>query len=69
MVSLCINKILEGIATVIVGVISSFGGFFSVLRIYTNLCVVIVDSPATAKFLLPEERSYVIHRKSRSSYP
>ena len=69
MVSLCINKILEGIATVIVGVISSIGVFFSVLRIYTNLGVVIVDSPATAKFLMPEERSYVIHQKSRSSSP
>ncbi|OCH84458.1 MFS general substrate transporter [Obba rivulosa] len=40
--------ILEGIATVIVGVIAFF---------------VLVDFPATAAFLTPEERAYVIWRK------
>lgn len=40
--------ILEGIATVVVGIIAFF---------------VMVDFPSTAKFLTPEERAYVIWRK------
>ncbi|EKM77200.1 hypothetical protein AGABI1DRAFT_62224 [Agaricus bisporus var. burnettii JB137-S8] len=43
--------ILEGIATVVVG----FCAFF-----------LLVDFPATSKFLTPDERSYVIWRKSKS---
>ncbi|KAL5514524.1 hypothetical protein ACEPAG_1840 [Sanghuangporus baumii] len=40
--------ILEGIATVAVGIVAFF---------------VLVDFPVTASFLTPEERAYVIHRK------
>ncbi|TBU37694.1 MFS general substrate transporter [Dichomitus squalens] len=40
--------IIEGIITVVVGVIAFF---------------VLVDFPNTARFLTPEERTYVIHRK------
>ncbi|KAI0325823.1 MFS general substrate transporter [Cubamyces sp. BRFM 1775] len=40
--------IIEGLATVVVGFISFF---------------VLVDFPHTAKFLTPEERAYVVHRK------
>ncbi|PAV19560.1 MFS general substrate transporter [Pyrrhoderma noxium] len=40
--------ILEGIATVVVGLIAFF---------------VLVDFPTTASFLTPEERSYVLHKK------
>ncbi|KAL5520958.1 hypothetical protein ACEPAF_2961 [Sanghuangporus sanghuang] len=40
--------ILEGIATVAVGIVAIF---------------VLVDFPVTASFLTPEERAYVIHRK------
>jgi hypothetical protein len=48
----CIFKILEGIATVLVGVLAAF---------------VLVDFPATAKFLTPEEKSYLIWKKSQIS--
>ncbi|KAI8996642.1 MFS general substrate transporter [Trametes punicea] len=40
--------IIEGLATVVVGFISFF---------------ILVDFPHTAKFLTPEERAYVVHRK------
>ncbi|KAF8883084.1 MFS general substrate transporter [Gymnopilus junonius] len=40
--------ILEGIATVLVGILAAF---------------VLVDFPSTAKFLTPEERSYLVHVK------
>ncbi|KAI0033011.1 MFS general substrate transporter [Vararia minispora EC-137] len=40
--------ILEGIATVVIGVLSAF---------------ILVDFPATAKFLTPEERSYLVWKK------
>ncbi|KAJ8488388.1 hypothetical protein ONZ45_g13974 [Pleurotus djamor] len=44
--------ILEGIATVVVGVVSF---------------IVLVDFPATASFLTPEERAFIIHKKSQPS--
>lgn len=47
-VCLC-TQILEGIATVLVGVLA---------------LLVLVDFPATAKFLTPEEKAYVIWKKS-----
>ncbi|KAF8884550.1 MFS general substrate transporter [Gymnopilus junonius] len=40
--------ILEGIATVIVGILAAF---------------ILVDFPSTAKFLTPEERAYIVHKK------
>ncbi|TFK52770.1 MFS general substrate transporter [Heliocybe sulcata] len=40
--------ILEGIATVVVGVVAFF---------------VLVDFPTTAKFLTPEEKAFIIHKK------
>ncbi|KAF9039625.1 MFS general substrate transporter [Hymenopellis radicata] len=40
--------ILEGIATVAIGILAFF---------------VLVDFPATAKFLTPEERAYIVYRK------
>jgi sugar phosphate permease len=40
--------ILEGIATVAVGILAAF---------------VLVDFPSTASFLTPEERAYIIHKK------
>jgi sugar phosphate permease len=40
--------ILEGIATVLVGILAAF---------------VLVDFPSTASFLTPEERAYIIHKK------
>ncbi|KAJ8494385.1 hypothetical protein ONZ45_g13260 [Pleurotus djamor] len=44
--------ILEGIATVVVGVVSF---------------IVLVDFPATASFLTIEERAFIIHKKSQPS--
>ncbi|KDQ51627.1 hypothetical protein JAAARDRAFT_139858 [Jaapia argillacea MUCL 33604] len=43
--------IIEGMATVVVGIIALF---------------VLVDFPTTAKFLTPEEKAYIIWRKSES---
>jgi hypothetical protein len=43
------TKILEGMATVLVGILALF---------------VMVDFPATASFLTPEERSFIVHKKS-----
>lgn len=61
-------QILEGIATVAVGILA----FFSMMSLFhpsdfrSNLpaLVVLVDFPSTASFLTPEERAYVIYKKS-----
>jgi hypothetical protein len=45
---------LEGIATVAVGTLAFF---------------VLVDFPATAKFLTPEERAFIVHKKSEYIEP
>ncbi|PPR02802.1 hypothetical protein CVT26_009588 [Gymnopilus dilepis] len=57
--------ILEGIATVVVGILAAFSECR--LRYHTtrgsHYSTVLVDFPSTATFLTPEERSYIVHKK------
>ncbi|CCL99899.1 uncharacterized protein FIBRA_01924 [Fibroporia radiculosa] len=61
--------IIEGIATVVIGLVSFFSWSFSVLRLEAKLIInslpVLVDFPDTATFLTPEERAYVLWTKSK----
>jgi len=65
-------QILEGIATVLVGIIALFGAYppsFNYLTLpLLALIIVLVDFPSTAKFLTLEERAFVIWRKSMHIY-
>jgi hypothetical protein len=63
-------QILEGIATVLVGVLAAFGALnipvsrCVTLSLMKIVLVVLVDFPATASFLTPEERAYILWKKS-----
>lgn len=63
------NQILEGILTVLVGILAFFGMFSYVVSDYyaDSFCEVLVDFPATANFLTLEERSFIVHTKSKAS--
>ena len=63
-------QLLEGLATIVVGFIAFFGQCtrYSITQradIYDRS--VMVDFPGTAKFLTPEERAFVIWKKSKLS--
>ena len=65
----CILKILEGIATVAVGLLAFVGVSINFSQIELQCLTspfyaVMVDFPATASFLTAEERSFVISKKS-----
>ena len=65
-------QIIEGIVTVVVGAISFFGECCSCSGRPRGLpadpvFTVLVDFPHTATFLTPEERAWVVHRKSTSA--
>jgi hypothetical protein len=65
-------QILEGIATVLIGILALFGAYppcfnYSILALLA-LITVLVDFPSTAKFLTLEERAFVIWRKSMHIY-
>jgi hypothetical protein len=67
------SQILEGIATVFVGILALFGKYSPGMPLDTfNLtespALVLVDYPQTATFLTPEERAFVIWRKSMSLF-
>ena len=59
-------KILEGIATVSVGLLAFFG--MSSIKLLNFTCLtrllVLVDFPATASFLTLEERAFLVFKKS-----
>ncbi|KAJ7733611.1 MFS general substrate transporter [Mycena olivaceomarginata] len=55
--------ILEGIATVAVGLLAFLVRALQYLRTSSNRSLVLVDFPATAKFLTLEERSFIVWRK------
>ena len=67
-----VPKILEGLMTVVASIIALFGmlSFLDNSAAYACLlCLVMVDFPATSRFLTPEERAYVIWRKSAPRFP
>lgn len=64
-------QILEGIATVAVGILAFFSRSFKQIELTflrSSLTAthfqVLVDFPVTAKFLTPEERAFVVYKKS-----
>ena len=60
-------KLIEGMATVVVGIISFFSEARCALKCgLTDLGTVLVDFPDTAHFLTAEERAYLVWKKSRS---
>ena len=60
--------IIEGLITVIVGIVALFSKFppsrLSRSGAWLIICVVMVDFPSTASFITPEERVYVTYRQS-----
>lgn len=64
-----LSQILEGIATVCVGVLALLGLIcihnYFLWYFDSSLVPVLVDFPASASFLTPEERAFVVWKKSQ----
>ena len=63
----CFMQIIEGLFTIVIGITAYFGEpYYQGARdVAADVPAVLPDLPGTAMFLTPEERAYVIHRKSR----
>ena len=60
-----VPEILEGLATIVVGFVAFFSkDCVSTVIFVLRMRIVLVDFPATAGFLTPEERAFVVYRKS-----
>ncbi|KAF7315092.1 hypothetical protein MIND_00023400 [Mycena indigotica] len=56
---------LEGIGTVVVGILAYLGTCVSLWILSSAYVAVLVDFPVTATFLKPEERSYIVWRRKQ----
>lgn len=66
---LMFSQILEGLATIVVGFVALFSkdGILARFAFILRTMIVLVDFPATAAFITPEERAFVVHKKSESA--